>query len=209
MYKLEYKGHGTNQKKMKFGQDEDKKLTRLVSLYGEDWNQIIQYLPGRSVRQVMERWKYYLDPSINNDPWTPEEDKRLLEYQLEFGNKWTKMLGFFKNRTANQLKNRWLGLERKSRSKGQTKQTKSYKNNNYSNSPILDSPPNQEIKKPVRSLPSINSFGVPNSTPIEFPLELFKPKSYTDNIPLVVQQTEVQPLRKQLPKIPSIADFLN
>ena len=105
------------QKKKKFCADEDKKLTELVYMYGEDWNKILRFMPGRTLRQVMERWKYYLDPTINNEPWTPDEDKRLLQYQREIGNKWTKMLSFFNNRTANQLKNRWLVVSRKEISK--------------------------------------------------------------------------------------------
>ena len=209
MYKIEYKKHGSNQKKMKFCLEEDKKLTKLVSLYGEDWTQIIQFLPGRSVRQVMERWKFYLDPSINNDPWTPEEDKKLLDYQVEYGNKWTKMLRFFKNRTANQLKNRWLGLERKSRSKVHNKQSKISKNH-ISNSILIESSTIKEIRKPIKSLPSIDSINIPKSNSIEIPFEIFMVPTLTNINPVNnSEQKEMPPLRKPISKIPSIADFLN
>lgn len=103
-------------KKKKFSPEEDKILLELYKRYGEDWGRITQFMPDRTIRQVMERWKYYLDPAINAEPFTAEEDKRLIEYQTQFGNKWTKMLIYFQNRTANQLKNRWLVISRKNQS---------------------------------------------------------------------------------------------
>ena len=205
MFQWNYRAANGLQKKKKFGREEDKKLSELVAIYGEDWNKIIQFLPGRTVRQVMERWKYYLDPSINNEPWTPDEDRRLIESQLELGNKWTKMLGFFKNRTANQLKNRWLGIARK----GQLKYTQQ--------PPVKAIVSPQEIPQVTISqeqkLPSIASFTLPNSAPIEVPLELFKsPQKQsvnTLNINTLLISNPVTTIRKPIAKIPSINDFLN
>ena len=205
MLKWELKNHSSTQKKKKFGREEDKKLTELVSIYGEDWTKIIQFLPGRSVRQVMERWKYYLDPTINNDPWSPEEDKALLEYQNELGNKWTKMLKFFQNRTANQLKNRYLSIVRKNHSLQpnlvENEKTQTQKFISLTTTPIL--PP---------QIPSIETFVVPNSTPIELPSELFLNQNQTflqTNQTIIPALQEIHPLRKTITKIPSIMDFLN
>jgi hypothetical protein len=38
---------------------------------------------GRTGKQMRERWHNQLDPNIRKDPWTPEEDQRLLmAYQV-------------------------------------------------------------------------------------------------------------------------------
>ncbi len=34
------------------------------------------------------RWYNHLDPSINRDPWTPQEDATLMQAHRNFGNKW-------------------------------------------------------------------------------------------------------------------------
>ena len=35
-------------------------------------------MPEKDERQCMDRWNLYLNPELNNNPWTPQEDMELL-----------------------------------------------------------------------------------------------------------------------------------
>ena len=100
-------------KKAKFTQLEDSKLRRLVMLCQPlDWNQIAAQFPNRNLRQVKERWEYYLSPEVNNGPWSPAEDQLLLQKYQELGTKWSVIAKFFDHRTNTNCKNRFLAIQR-------------------------------------------------------------------------------------------------
>jgi hypothetical protein len=77
------------------------------------WETIARLIPGRTARQCRERWQLYLCPSVNRGPWTPEEDRLLLDKYLELGPRWTVLCQFFENRSFNNVKNRWNSVIRK------------------------------------------------------------------------------------------------
>ena len=96
-----------------FTTDEDLKLARLVQMYGEgNWNVICDNMPGRNIRQVKERWTYYLSPKINKKPWMNEDDKKLAELYKKFGTKWHTIASFFPSRTSICIRNRVKSLIR-------------------------------------------------------------------------------------------------
>jgi hypothetical protein len=41
-----------------------------------------------SLFSILHRWHNHLDPSINKNPWTVEEDAKILEAHTLYGNKW-------------------------------------------------------------------------------------------------------------------------
>lgn len=99
--------------KKKFTPAEDQYLAYLVSIHGSNnWKRIAWNMPDRTVRQCRERWKYYLEPNINHQVWTKDEDRLLMEKFQEFGPCWARMTNFFRNRTDIDLKNRYHRLER-------------------------------------------------------------------------------------------------
>jgi hypothetical protein len=98
---------GARKKKEPFSSEEDARLRELVGGQGaQDWQLIAEQLPGRSARQCRERWKLYLAPEVSLEPWTIEEEDRLLKMYLAVGPKWTLIANTFPNRTPNNVKNK-------------------------------------------------------------------------------------------------------
>lgn len=109
----------------KFTPEEDKRLTKLISLNGSRrWDQIALLMPGRTGRQCRDRFHNYLRPTLKNGPWTQEEDLLLQQKVSEIGRHWNKISRFFNGRSANNIKNRWY--------------TYIDKNHRYKNCPIIE-----------------------------------------------------------------------
>jgi hypothetical protein len=97
--------------RQKFTQEEDKQLTQLVGIFGtNDWKRVAKGMGNRNARQCRERYVSYLDPNINKDPWTKEENDHLMQLHEQHGNKWKKMAKHFNGRTPLQAKNQYLIL---------------------------------------------------------------------------------------------------
>ena len=64
-------------------------------------------------RQCKERWNQFLNPNINKDGWTEEEDDLLLRLHEKYGSKWSLMVSHFKGRPRLQIRNRYNLLMKK------------------------------------------------------------------------------------------------
>ena len=63
--------------------EEDELVCKYVELYGtKQWARIALVLPGRKGKQCRERWHNHLNPDINKDAWTNDEDLKLVEAHL-------------------------------------------------------------------------------------------------------------------------------
>lgn len=102
-------------KRQPFSPQEDAELKKLVETYGDnDWVLISKRIcTKRSPRQCRDRWKEYLMPSLNMDPWTKEEDRLLIQKIKECGKKWSIVCMSLKGRSETAAKNRWRLLERR------------------------------------------------------------------------------------------------
>jgi hypothetical protein len=108
-----------------FTSTEDQLLEAAIERLGrKDWDAIAQHLPGRSPRQCRERWISFLSPDVNRMPWTPEEDGLLFDLLQTHGPKWGALVTFFRNRTQNNIKNRWNTVVRKARALGRDPATR-------------------------------------------------------------------------------------
>jgi hypothetical protein len=102
--------------KAKFTPEEDARLTYLVASFGsDDWKKVAECMPLRNARQCRDRYKNYLNPSLDRSAWTPQEDARLIEEVSNHGTKWNTIARSFCNRSDISLRNRWHQLERRLR----------------------------------------------------------------------------------------------
>ncbi|KAF8025198.1 hypothetical protein BT93_F2135 [Corymbia citriodora subsp. variegata] len=103
--------HPARQRVGRWTADEDKRLRVAVKLFGpKNWMKIADFVPGRTQVQCRERWVNSLDPSLNWNRWTPEEDAMLEAAIAEHRHCWSKIAACLAPRTDNQCRRRWKVL---------------------------------------------------------------------------------------------------
>lgn len=89
-------------------EQEDSLLRSLVDQLGQGlWAAIAAQIPGRSGKQVRERWLNHLSPNVVKGPWTTEEDDIIIESHRRFGNCWSRIAKMLDGRSDNSVKNRY------------------------------------------------------------------------------------------------------
>ncbi|XP_062223556.1 uncharacterized protein LOC133922301 isoform X2 [Phragmites australis] len=96
--------------KRRWSAEENEVLTQMVNKHGmKNWQTIACAIPDRNAHQCLSRWKYILDPAINKEAWSQEEELRLIRAHQIYGNKWRKMVKHFPGRSNHALKEHWRG----------------------------------------------------------------------------------------------------
>jgi hypothetical protein len=106
---------------------EDNRLLAGIRRFGMEsaWSTIADFVgSGRTRSQCSQRWIRVLDPRISKAEWTDEEDKRLLELVVIYGEKaWMKVADQKGDRSDVQCRYRYLHLEAEEKKKKTTPQT--------------------------------------------------------------------------------------
>mmetsp|Transcript_10465 Transcript_10465/g.16858 ORF Transcript_10465/g.16858 Transcript_10465/m.16858 type:complete len:174 (-) Transcript_10465:170-691(-) len=73
------------------------------------WADLAPQLPGRTGKQIRDRWVNYLNPAINHLPFSREDDLRLWRGHKDLGKRWVEISVkiFHSTRSENHIKNRW------------------------------------------------------------------------------------------------------
>lgn len=71
-------------------EEQDQLLREAVAKHGaRNWSNVAKMIPTKNGKQCRERWINHIDPAINREPWTHEDDMKLIEAHSRIGNKWT------------------------------------------------------------------------------------------------------------------------
>ena len=103
----------THRRGRRWTPEEDAILMELVEVYGKDWKQLAALFPGKSSKQIKERWSNQLDPRIVDIPWSVEEDFELVLLVRLHGRSWCRISKHMTGRTELMLKNRFHSFLRK------------------------------------------------------------------------------------------------
>lgn len=112
----EEKNENSNRKKTRsWGTYEDNRLFMAVHLFGsENWASVAQFVGnGRSKSQCSQRWIRVLDPRISKQHWTQQEEEKLCNLILKYGDKnWMKVASEIGNRSDVQCRYKYQQLQK-------------------------------------------------------------------------------------------------
>ena len=87
---------------------EDQLLLNAVQKFGtHNWGLVAASVSGRTRKQCRERWAGKLNPELAKEPWSNDEDNKLIELHKKLGNKWALISVHLAGRSPIMLKNRW------------------------------------------------------------------------------------------------------
>ncbi|CAK55608.1 unnamed protein product (macronuclear) [Paramecium tetraurelia] len=98
-----------DQKKSKWTFEEDQIIKDNINQYENNWAAIAKILKSKTGKQIRERYINKLRADIvdsKKQPWTPQEDLKLIQLFHQFGSKWSSIARQFYGRSDLQVRNR-------------------------------------------------------------------------------------------------------
>jgi hypothetical protein len=127
----------TEMNKAKWGRNDDIMLLGLVETYGENWQIIVEKMPGKTVEDIRQRFTMKLDPKLKRSRFDKDEDDLILKLHEKYANNWNEIARYFPNRNAAMVKNRYYS-HLKNKNKDSTTVNVSETMSNYSSSNAVD-----------------------------------------------------------------------
>ncbi|XP_047962780.1 transcription factor MYB17-like [Salvia hispanica] len=89
--------------------EEDDKLVEYIDKHGHGSWRSLPKLAGllRCGKSCRLRWTNYLRPDIKRGPFTPEDEKLVIQLHAILGNRWAAIASQLPGRTDNEIKNLW------------------------------------------------------------------------------------------------------
>ena len=94
--------------------EEEEETLRNLHLQHPDWSykRLAEFFPSRSVRQIREHFKIFLDERRKHTEWTQFEDRQLITLYKHFGNKYAEIAKCIDGRNNYDCRLRILYLKR-------------------------------------------------------------------------------------------------
>ncbi|MED6219443.1 hypothetical protein PIB30_035935 [Stylosanthes scabra] len=88
---------------------EDAILIDYVTKHGEgNWNAVQRNIGlARCGKSCRLRWANHFRPNLKKGAFSSEEEKLIIDFHAQFGNKWARMAALLPGRTDNEIKNYW------------------------------------------------------------------------------------------------------
>jgi hypothetical protein len=93
----------------KWTAEDDQQLITLVSRSSiTNWTAITSHFPGKTIREVTNRWGKVVNPSLVKGSWTRAEDELIMKWVKAHGpTNWMKLAEGLPERTGKQCRERW------------------------------------------------------------------------------------------------------